>query len=394
MALVVVIIVVSNVAILTLFSNGLGDGVEELTSEVASLNQQVEALSYQVQSLDYEVSALRDSLELQEEGNVTVDLELPAIYNRTRRSVVLIIVRTRFGGGQGSGFIYDYEGRIITNNHVVEDAEEITVTFVDGTIVTATLVGTDPYVDLAIIHVDVAPYLIKPVEMGESSRLLVGEHVIALGNPFGLAYTMTLGIVSALGRQMEATGGYVTVDVIQTDAAINPGNSGGPLLNMRGEVIGMNTAIIAETAQSSGVGFAVPSDTITREAPAIIADGEFLHPWLGIGGWNVFPAQREAMGLDETVKGVYVSTVTENGPSDDAGLQGSTGERTIDDQDIEVGGDIIIGVDGRTINDFNELMIYLERNTRPGDTITLKVLRDNDLLDVSIVLGTRPSPGS
>lgn len=197
MVLVVVIIVVSNVAILTLFSNGLGDGVEELTSEVASLNQQVEALSYQVQSLDYEVSALRDSLELQEEGNVTVDLELPAIYNRTRRSVVLIIVRTRFGGGQGSGFIYDDEGHIITNNHVVEDAEEITVTFVDGTIVTATLVGTDPYVDLAIIHVDAAPYLIKPVEMGESSRLLVGEHVIALGNPFGLAYTMTLGIVSA-----------------------------------------------------------------------------------------------------------------------------------------------------------------------------------------------------
>ncbi|UCD45710.1 MAG: trypsin-like peptidase domain-containing protein [Candidatus Bathyarchaeota archaeon] len=394
MILVVVIIIVSNVAIMSFFSNRSGDGVDELASEVALLNQQVESLAYQVQSLDYEVSALRESLELKEEVNATVDLELPTIYNRTRRSVVLITVRTRFGGGQGSGFIYDDEGHIITNNHVVGDAEEITVTFVDGTVVTATLVGTDPYVDLAIIDVDAAPYLIKPVKMGESSRLLVGEQVIALGNPFGLANTMTSGIVSALDRQMESTGGYVTVDVIQTDAAINPGNSGGPLLNIRGEVIGMNTAIIAETAQSSGVGFAVPSDTITREVPAIIAEGEFHHPWLGIGGWNLFPAQREAMGLDGAIKGVYVSTVTENGPSDDAGLQGSTGERTVDGQEIEVGGDVIIGVDSRTINDFNELMIYLERNTKPGDTITLKVLRVDDLLDVSIVLGARPSPSS
>ena len=392
--LISILLVLGNIAANTFVFNPSSGDVSELTEEVRSLKQQVETLQFQLQSTNYEISALRDMIQAQELGNASVSLEITQVYNRTRRSVVLITVRTPFGGGQGSGFVYDEDGRIITNNHVVEDALDITVTFIDGTVVPATTLGTDPYVDLAVIDVDVASFLLKPVILGESSKLVVGEPVVALGNPFGLAYTVTSGIISALGRQMDAPGGYKTVDVIQTDAAINPGNSGGPLLNIDGEVVGMNTAIISESQQFSGIGFAVPSDTIRREVPALIEEGDYEHPWLGISGFNVYPALREAMGLDDTTKGVYVSSVVSNGPADDAGMKGSSGEKTVEDQRVEVGGDIIIGVDTMVVNDFNELMIYLERNQNPGDTITLEVLRDDRLLELSITLGTRPSPGS
>ncbi len=392
--LISILLVLGNIAANTFVFNPPDGDVGELTDEIRSLNQQVETLQFQLQSTNYELSAIRDMIQAQESGNATVSLEITQVYNQTRRSVVLITVRTPFGGGQGSGFVYDEEGRIITNNHVVEDALDITVTFIDGTVVPATTLGTDPYVDLAVIDVDVASFLLQPVILGESSKLVVGEPVVALGNPFGLAYTVTSGIISALGRQMDAPGGYKTVDVIQTDAAINPGNSGGPLLNFDGEVVGMNTAIISDSQQFSGIGFAVPSDTIRREVLALIEEGRYEHPWLGISGFNVFPTLREAMGLDDSTKGVYVSSVVSNGPADDASMKGSTGEKTVEGQSIEVGGDIIIGVDSMVVNDFNELMIYLERNQSPGDTITLEVLRDDQLLELSVNLGTRPSPGS
>ena len=184
--------------------------------------------------------------------------------------MVLIEVNSITGGGQGSGFVYDIMGRIITNHHVVENAEQIQVTFLDGTIVEAILVGTDPYSDMAVIEVDVSENLLFPVDFSPSSELLVGEQVIALGNPFGLENTMTEGIVSATGRQMDAPGNYAIIDVIQTDAAINPGNSGGPLMSAEGKVVGMNTAILSGTNQFSGIGFAIPSDTILREASFII----------------------------------------------------------------------------------------------------------------------------
>ncbi len=216
--------------------------------------------------------------------------------------------------------------------------------------------------------------------------------MIALGNPFGLADTMTAGIVSATGRQMEAPGNYVIVDVIQTDAAINPGNSGGPLLNIQGEVVGMNTAIVGEVAQFSGVGFAVPSDAIKREVPVIVAEGKYEHPYLGIRGMALLPQIKELMGLDESVKGALVSEVEEGGPADDAGLNGGDREVDLDGVPVQIGGDIIIGVDGQTVNTFYDLVVNLERYHIPGDIISLTILRENDVIELDLELGVRPGP--
>jgi S1-C subfamily serine protease len=382
--LIIVVVVASNVVSYTLYTRSANNRVSGLKGEI-------ESLRYQTQSLSYEVSILRDSLNLQGGGNASVDYELTRIYNQTRRSVVLIEVRVGSSGGQGSGFVYDKQGHIITNNHVVEDAEEITVTFIDGTYATATVVGRDPYVDIAVIKVDVADYLLTPVRLGNSSKILVGEQVIALGNPFGLANTMTSGIVSALSRQMSAPGGYVTVDVIQTDAAINPGNSGGPLLNLRGEVIGMNTAIIAEIQQFSGVGFAVPSDTMRREINDLINDGEYQHPYLGITGSALTPEIKERMEMEPSTRGTLVVAVVDESPADQAGLRGGNREVSIDGFPIKLGGDIIIGIDGRVVNDFYDLQVYLERYTKPGDTIVIEVIRDNDVIELSLTLGIRPN---
>jgi S1-C subfamily serine protease len=384
--ILVVVLIVVNAAVVYYFTSGVNQNIAEL-------NMEIETLQFQLNSANYEIATLRDTINIQRQ-NASKNLELTQIYNQTRRSVVLIEVGTPMGGAQGSGFVYDIEGRIITNNHVVEDAVSggITVTFIDGTIVDATLVGTDPYVDLAVIDVDVPSYLLKNVMLGSSEDLLVGEQVIALGNPFGLADTMTAGIVSATGRQMNAPGDYVIVDVIQTDAAINPGNSGGPLLNIQGEVVGMNTAIIGEVAQFSGVGFAVPSDTIKREVPILIAEGKYEHPYLGIRGMALLPEIKEHMDLDEYKKGALVSEVEEGGPADVAGIRGGDRDLDLDGFTVRVGGDIIIGVDGQTVNDFYELVVNLERYHMPGDVVTLTILRDNSLIDLDLELGVRPDP--
>lgn len=384
--LLFVALIVVNAAVIVYYTN-------ETNRNISELNAEIETLQFQLNSANYEIATLRDSINIQKQ-NASKSLELTQIYNQTRRSVVLIEVRTSTGGGQGSGFVYDSEGRIITNHHVVEDAVPggITVTFIDGTVTDAELVGTDAYVDLAVIDVDVPSYLLKNVTLGSSEDLLVGEQVIALGNPFGLADTMTAGIVSATGRQMNAPGDYVIVDVIQTDAAINFGNSGGPLLNMEGEVVGMNTAILSETGQFSGIGFAIPSDTIAREVPFIIAEGEYKHPYLGIRGMGLLPEIKEHMGLDDSMKGALVSEIEEGGPADVAGIRGGDRDVDLDGFTVRVGGDIIIGVDGQTVNNFYELVVTLERYHMPGDVVTLTILRDNTLIDLDLELGVRPDP--
>ena len=391
--IVIAVLIVSNFAVTYYFSILPDSNVSELSDEIEELSGRVEALQIQIQDTNDEISDLRDLVIAQEPLNVSYLPGLNAIYNQVRGSAVLITVRSASGFSSGSGFVYDYEGRIVTNYHVVEDAIEggITVTFVDGTIVPADVVGTDPYSDVAVIDVDLSASLLKPVRMGESSSLLVGEWVIAVGNPFGLADTMTAGIVSALGRQMQAPNNYRIVDVIQTDAAINPGNSGGPLLNLDGEVIGMNTAIIGEVAQFSGVGFAVPSDTIAREAPLLISEGSYDHPWLGIEGFDLFPEIKEAMDLDELTRGFLIVSVTTGGPADEAGLRGGDREVTIDGGTVTVGGDVIIGMDDFLMKDFNDLMVYIERNLRPGNPLYLRVLRDGVEMDVELILGTRPN---
>ena len=383
---IVVIFMILNVGVLayvTYFGGGLGGG------DLDKINTELDSLRFQLNSAQLEIQSLRNQLKA-EAANYSDNLILTQLYNRTKNSVVLISVRTATGGGTGSGFVYDKEGRIVTNNHVVKDATRIEVYFLNGRVTEATLVGTDPYSDLAVIDVNIPSEDLVPVRLGKSSDLLVGEYVVAIGNPFGLANTMTMGIVSALGRQSSAPGNYVIVDVIQTDAAINPGNSGGPLLNLRGEVMGMNTWILSDTGQFSGIGFAVPSDTILREIGSIIDTGTYQHPWIGVTGRQVTPALAEAMNMDRDTRGTLVVSLTTDGPAAAAGLIGGSRQVTVDGVVISVGGDVIIGADARAMNSFYDLIYYVESNKRPGDVVRLTIIRGGELVEVDLTLGVRP----
>jgi S1-C subfamily serine protease len=387
---VVIVLMIMNMGVLSYFTFFRSPG----GSDVDSLNAELDSLRFQLSSAQAEIDSLKEEIRIGELPSGTDDLILTQLYNRTRNSVVLISVMTPSGPGTGSGFVYDKMGRIITNNHVVEDAVEgsIEVTFLDGTIVEAEVLGRDPYSDMAVIRVDLPAARLEPVRLGDSSDLLVGETVVAIGNPFGLANTMTMGIVSAVGRQASAPGDYVIVDVIQTDAAINPGNSGGPLLNLRGEVIGMNTWILSDTGQFSGIGFAVPSDTIQREVDSLIETGTYQHPWIGIVGREMTPDIAEAMGLNRDTRGTLVIELTEGGPAISSGLRGSEDQTTIDGTLMKIGGDVIVGADGKTMNSFYDLIFYVSRYKKPREVLTLTVKRSGGTTDIDITLGVRPSP--
>ena len=291
----------------------------------------------------------------------------------------------------GSGFVLDKDGHIVTNNHVVDGADKIEVKFIDGTTVRAKVVGTDPDSDLAVIQVDVKSSLLQPVELGDSSSLVVGQQVFAIGNPFGQQWTLTSGIVSAVGRTIQSgTSRYSIPQVIQTDAAINPGNSGGPLLDKHGRVIGVNTMILSGSQTSSGVGFAVPVDIVKRVVPALIKDGRFTYAYLGLTGGSLSPDVAEAMGLSPDQRGVLVVQVTKDGPSDKAGVRGSEREVTIDGDSANVGGDVIVAVDGHGVTGMDSIIDYLLTSKRPGDKITLTVLRDGQQQEIQVTLGERP----
>jgi S1-C subfamily serine protease len=293
--------------------------------------------------------------------------------------------------GQGSGFVYDEAGHIVTNYHVIEGASTIQVTFVDGSITKADSVGEDIYSDLAVIKVNPNVTTLYPVVLGNSSELTVGEPIVAIGNPFGLSDTMTAGIVSQLGRELSAPGGYVIIDVIQVDAAINPGNSGGPLVNVNGEVVGVNTAIVSESGTFTGVGFAVPSETVRRELPLLIQTSRYDHPWIGISGTDVTVGIKEVMELEE-VQGFLIIDVVPGSPADYANLEGGNTTVVIGGQEVKVGGDVIVGVDGLNVRNLNDLVVYIERNKLPGDTISLKIIRDGSEMTKSLWLGSRPLP--
>ncbi|WP_455277313.1 S1C family serine protease [[Eubacterium] cellulosolvens] len=292
---------------------------------------------------------------------------------------------------EGSGFVYDKKGHIITNNHVVEGADSIEVTFLDGEIYKAEIIGTDAYSDIGVVKIDIPPDQLKPVYLGDSSEIQIGERVYAIGTPFGLSGSMTEGIVSQLGRTLPAVGGYLTPSVIQVDAAINPGNSGGPLLNINGEVIGVNTAIQSETGVFSGVGFAIPSNLVKKVASSLISYGEHKHAWIGISGMSLNIQLAEIIGLNNT-KGFLIQEVTEGSPAERAGLHGGEEIVTIDDQEVKIGGDVVIGADDINIIRLEDLLVYLEYEKSPGDYIVLKIIRDGDIMDVKVLLGERPSP--
>ena len=356
---------------------------------VAFINQQnmLESIQTTLNEQSTEIQDLQNQLEIVDAiGNSGVT-PWPTIYNQLKDSVVLIQTDL----GLGSGFVYEKQGHIVTNHHVIEDAETIQVTFLDGNITSATVVGMDIYSDLAVIKVDPKAATLNPVVLGSSSDLAVGEPVAAMGNPFGLSDTLTVGIVSSLQRTLDATGGYVIIDIIQIDAAVNPGNSGGPLVNIKGQVVGLNSAIQSETGTFTGIGFAIPSDTVKREIDDLIENGEYSHPWLGISALEVNIALADAIGLEKP-QGLLVVNVTSGSPADKAGVRGGSQVTIIDGLEFNLGGDVITEVDGVPVITMADLAVYLERNTKPGDSIELGVIRDGQQLMLMVKLGERPLP--
>jgi 2-alkenal reductase len=299
---------------------------------------------------------------------------------------------------QGSGFVWDTQGHIITNNHVVEGADALQVTFTDGIVLPAEVIGRDPDSDLAVIKIDPTLVTLVPVEQGDINEVEVGQRAIAIGNPFGLVGTLTAGIVSAIGRSVESATGYNIPLSIQTDAAINPGNSGGPLLNERGQVIGVNFQIRSDVRANSGVGFAIPINIVQRVAPALIQDGRYKHAYLGVSGQTYSPAWAEALGFSKDDRGAYVITVRDDGPSKRAGLQGGDKDTNIvvgigmnGPSYLPGGGDLVIAVDDQVVKTFDDILVYLESFKSPGDTVTLKVLRPGKgELELQVTLGERP----
>ncbi len=288
----------------------------------------------------------------------------------------------------GSGFVYDKLGHIITNNHVVSGAKTVDVRFVDGNIYSANVIGTDPFNDIAVLQIidDYSDEQLNPLPLADSSLLDVGQQVIAIGNPFGLSDTMTTGIISQMGRLLPNQGsGYSISNVIQTDAAINPGNSGGPLLNMDGQVIGINTAIQSTTGEFSGIGFAVPSNTIKRILPSLIEKGTYSHPWLGVSGTSLVPDIAQKLGLAKNYKGVFVTSTIKDGPAAKAGVQ----EASYNINREIKGGDVIIALDGYKVRDIDDLIIYLSENKNVGDKVVLQINRNGNIIDLTAVLQER-----
>jgi len=322
---------------------------------------------------------------------------LSALY----QTVISGVVAIRTDKALGSGFMFDQEGHVITNQHVIDGASQVEVDFSSGYKAHGTVIGFDMDADVAVIKVDAPAEEIHPLAIGDSSILQVGQSVVAIGNPFGLSGTMTLGIISGLGRTQQAhaapTGGgfFSTADIIQTDAAINPGNSGGPLFNLNGEVIGINQSIRTDNvnqttgnAVNSGVGFSISINLVKRVAPVLIRDGKYEYPYLGISSNSDLDlAEIEALGL-KTYKGAYVVSVTPGGPADQAGIKAGTTPTIFNG--LNAGGDIITGFDGVPINTFDDLLGLLTSNKSPGDTVVLTILRDGQSLDITVTLGTRP----
>jgi S1-C subfamily serine protease len=379
-AVIVVASIAGNVYTYQLFSSR----VKQLDNRVATLQNQVAALT----------AALKG-------GNQTVlgNVSLSELYEKVKDSVVLIrgyVVETDAFGQQqvtdvsGSGFVYNCSGRMIvnTNFHVVQDAIGLTVTFRDGHSYSAAVLGSDVYVDFAVLSVDAPAEEFKPLPVVSSSLLSVGDLVIAVGNPYGLTGTMTTGIVSQLGRTLNEpmTGGYPIADVIQISTPINPGNSGGPLLNSKGQVVGMTTAVVTD---SQGIGFAVPSNTILREVAWLVEGDSYPHPWIGVLGTDMTYEVAQAMGT-QTTFGWLIVGVIDGSPAVAAGLRGATEEVEIYGHTMAIGGDIILAINGTQTINGDSISSYLEEFTSPGQTISLTVERDGFETTIVLELGTRP----
>lgn len=329
-----------------------------------------------------------------------VSLDLPRLFKQSQNSVVQIagihgIDATESGSRLGSGFVYDTNRHIVTNGHVVSGNNMLDVTFSDGTIYRARLIGLDPFTDIAVLYVTKVPsQKLIPLPLGNSTNVRVGEQVAAIGNPFGLSGSLTEGVISGLGRLLpsnsNSTSRYSIPDVIQTDAPINPGNSGGPLLNMKGEVIGMTSAIYSSTGEFSGVGLAISSDTMKKVIPLLITNGSYPHPWLGISGTNMTPELASALGLNEP-RGFLVISVIPGSPAANAGLRGGDQVVSINGQQIPLGGDVIIRIGDMPVRKIDDVLTYLERYKMIGDSVDFTVLRGGQERNMIVKLTARPS---
>jgi S1-C subfamily serine protease len=366
-------------------------------------------------------------------SNISSSLPFTELFEEAEQSIVQVSATVNetslfnedgqppfFGQALGSGFVYDREGHIITSNHVIFAGSDsrIDVTFTDGTIYRASVVGTDIYSDLAVLQVeDVPEEKLVPLPLGNSSTLNVGQPVAAIGNPFGLSGSLSEGIISGLDRLIPAQAAspeeepptnssspspfppiplpeqqpatFSIPNVIQTSAPINPGNSGGPLLNMQGQLIGINTAIFSVTGTFAGVGFAIPSNTIAKVVPVLIEEGFYPHPWIGVSGTDMTPEIAEAIGLEEP-RGFLVISIQDGSPASRAGIQEGSSETVLPRREIPLGGDVILSIDGITVRKLDDLLGYLEQSTQVGQTVSLGVWRDGETTGVDLTLTARP----
>ena len=382
----------------------------EPVQEIQVLNQSPTAAAVESVELEVIEETVQETENIVESGDIEVDVAgtpvIPAlnsplasgqlqetlidIYKDINPSVVHIFaLQQNIPLGSGTGFVIDNEGHILTNNHVIATADELELKFPSGFRAKAEVIGTDEDADVAIIKVDQLPEGVQPLVLGNSTNLQVGEFVVAIGNPFGQSSSMSLGIVSAVGRglpsdrQLPGGGRYQLPDAIQVDAPINPGNSGGPLLNLQGEVVGINARIFSETGANSGVGFSIPIDIVERMIPSLIAEGKFTYPFVGVSVQSDFGLDAaEQFGLDRTT-GAYVTGVVEESPAAIAGFQAAS-------VDNPTGGDLIIAINGVAVNTFEDMISYLYLQTAPGDTIKVTVLRGGEQVDLDLTLAPRP----
>ena len=348
--------------------------------------------------IESDETAIQMQIQIDEINNTILaeskTLSLIEIFEKAEPGVVRVNIQKNQTendvGGVGSGFVFDKKGHIITNAHVIDDATKTIVTFLDGRSYIAEIIGIDESTDIGVIKVNADLKLLHPLSLGDSSNLKVGESITAIGNPFGLSGSMTSGIISQMGRLLPSDSGFSIPDVIQTDAAINPGNSGGPLLNMRGEVVGINTAIQSTTGEFTGVGFAIPSQTVAKIVPTLISEGEYKHPWIGISGRDIDPDTANVLGLKDTL-GFLIITVVEDSPASNAGLIGSNKTIQVEGREYSIGGDIIISVDGIDVRKIGDILIHLQRDKTVGDEMVLEILRDNRTTNITIILQERPN---